>query len=182
MKDGRTHLAYKAEHAVDLEAGAILSVTLQGADQGDTTTIFETLDAAEALAQELGTEIQEVVADKGYHSDEVFVGLSERAQRSYVSEPDRGRRRWKGKKEEQKQVYGNCRRIRGSRGRRLHKLRAELAERGFAHMYDTGSMRRLHLRGRDNILKRLLVHAAGFNLSLIMRGRVGAGTPRQLWD
>jgi transposase len=179
MKDGRTHLAYKAEHAVDLDTGALLAVTLQGADQGDTTTIFETLEEAEASAHELGTEIQEVVTDKGYHSDDVVVGLGDRGMRSYVSEPDRGRRRWKGKREEQKQVYGNRRRIRGERGRRLHKLRAELGERGFAHLYETGGMRRLHLRGRDNSLKRLLVHAAGFNLSLVMRALIGAGTPRQ---
>jgi transposase len=179
MKDGRTHLAYKAEHAVDLDTGALLAVTLQGADQGDTTTIFETLEAAEASAQELGTEVKEVVTDKGYHSDDVVVELHERGIRSYVSEPDRGRRCWKGKREAQKQVYGNRRRISGERGRRLQKLRAELGERGFAHMFETGAMRRLHLRGRDNGLKRLVVHAAGFNLSLIMRALMGAGTPRQ---
>ena len=179
MKDGRTHLAYKAEHAVDLDTGALLAVTLQGADQGDTTTLFETLEEAEAAAVELGTEIKEVVADKGYHSDDVAVGLHDLGIRSYVSEPDRGRRRWEGKREEQMQVYGNRRRIRGARGRRLQKLRAELGERSFAHTYETGGLRRLHLRGRKNNLKRLLVHAAGFNLSLIMRALVGAGTPRQ---
>ena len=130
---------------VDLDTGALLAVTLQGADQGDTTTIFETLEEAEASAHELGTEIQEVVTDKGYHSDDVVVGLGDRGMRSYVSEPDRGRRRWEGKREEQRQVYGNRRRIHGERGRRLQKLRAELGERGFAHMYETGGMRRLHL-------------------------------------
>ncbi len=179
MKDGRTHLAYKAEHAVDLDTGAFLAVTLQGADEGDTTTVFETLEEAEARAVEIGTEIKEVVADKGYHSDDVLVGLSEWGVRSYVSEPNRGRRRWQGKREEQQQVYANRRRTRGGRGHRLQKLRAELGEREFAHMYETGGMRRLHSRGRDNNLKRLVVHAAGFNLSLLMRALTGAGTPRQ---
>ena len=181
MKDGRTHLAHKAEHAVDLDTGALMAVTLQPADDGDTTTIFETLEEAQAAAEEVGTEpIREVVADKGYHSNEVMVRLhQQQAVRSYVSEPDRGRRRWKGKREEQKQVYANRRRIRGDRGKRLQKKRAELVERSFAHTYETGAMRRLFLRGRENILKRLLVHDAGFNLSLLMRASLGVGTPRQ---
>jgi len=180
MKDGRTHLAYKAEHAVDLESGALMAVTLQGADQGDTTTIFETLEEVEAVAVAIGmNEAKEVVTDKGYHSDDVCVGLNDLGVRSYVSEPNRGRRRWKGKRTEQQRVYANRRRTRGARGKRLQKLRAELGERGFAHLYETGAMRRLHLRGRENSLKRLVVHAAGFNLSLLMRVLMGAGTPRQ---
>jgi transposase len=181
MKDGRTHLAYKAEHAVDLESGAVVAVTLQGADEGDTTSIFETLEEAEAVAVEIGTdEVKEVVTDKGYHSDAVCVGLADRGVRSYVSEPDRGRRRWKGKETEQQRVYANRRRTRGKRGKRLQKKRAELAERGFAHMYETGGMRRLHSRGRENNLKRLLIHAAAFDLSLVMRALMGGGTPRQV--
>jgi len=180
MKDGRTHLAYKAEHAVDLDTGALLAVTLRGADEGDTTTIFETIDEADALALELELDVlSEVVADKGYHSDGVMVGLETRGIRSYVSEPDRGRRRWKGKQGVRDLVYGNRRRIRAERGRRLHRKRAEIAERGFAHMYETGGMRRLHARGCGNNLKRILVHGAGFNLSLAMRALVGGGTPRQ---
>jgi transposase len=181
MKDGRTHLAHKAEHAVDLTSGALLAVTLQAADVGDTTTIFETLDAAEAAVRTLGEEgIKEVVLDKGYHSNEVLVELNERGQRSYASEPDRGRRRWEGKRAEQKQVYANRRRLRGERNKRLQKKRTELGERSFAHLYETGGMRRLYLRGRDNILKRLLVHGAGFNLGLVMRASLGVGKPRQL--
>ena len=181
MKDGRTHLAYKAEHAVDLESGAVVAVTLQGADEGDTTSIFETLEEAEAAAVEIGTdEVKEVVTDKGYHSDAVCVGLADWGVRSYVSEPDRGRRRWKGKETEQQRVYANRRRTRGKRGKRLQKKRAELAERGFAHMYETGGMRRLHSRGRENNLKRLLIHAAAFDLSLVMRALMGGGTPRQV--
>ena len=180
MKDGRTHLAYKAEHAVDLESGALMAVTLQGADEGDTTTLFETLEEAEAAAVELELDgVQEVVTDKGYHSDDVCVGLRGWGVRSYVSEPDRGPRRWQGKSDEQQQVYANRRRTRGARGKRLQKLRAELNERSFAHLYETGGMRRLHLRGRKNILQRLVIHAAGFNLGLFMRKLTGGGTPRQ---
>ena len=181
MKDGRTHLAHKAEHAVDLSSGALMAVTLQPADRGDTTSIFETLNEAQAMGTRVGTgPVKATVLDKGYHSSDVLVGLYERAVRGYASEPDRGRRRWQGKREEQKQVYANRRRIRGAAGRRLQHKRAELAERSFAHMYETGGMRRVHLRGRSNILKRLLVHGAGFNLSLVMRGLMGAGTPRQV--
>jgi transposase len=99
--------------------------------------------------------------------------------RSYIPEPDRGRRKWDGKAVEQKRTYENRRRVRGDRGRQLQKTRSELTERSFAHLYETGGMRRLHLRGRDNILKRLLVHAAAFNISLILRKQLGMGKPRQ---
>ena len=170
MKDGRTHLAYKAEHAVDLSSGAVVAVTLQPADAGDPTTLFETLRAAQAGVEGVGSgKIKELVADKGYHSNGVLVRLKEEDVRSYVSEPERGRRRWKGKRVAQKAVYGNRRRLRGERSKRLQCKRGELNERSFAHMYETGGMRRLHLRGRRNILKRLLVHGAGFDLSLLMR-------------
>ena len=181
MKDGRTHLAYKAEHAVDLSSGAVMAVTLQPADAGDPTTLFETLRAAQAGVEGVGSgKIKELVADKGYHSNGVLVRLKEEDVRSYVSEPERGRRRWKGKRVAQKAVYGNRRRLRGERSKRLQCKRGELNERSFAHMYETGGMRRLHLRGRRNILKRLLVHGAGFDLSLLMRMCFGAGKPRQL--
>jgi len=182
MKDGRTHLAHKAEHAVDLSTGALLSVTLQAADQGDTTTIFETLDSAELTVRQIGQAgLREVVADKGYHSAAVLVGLRDQDIRSYVCEPDRGRRRWTDKADgQQQQVYGNRRRLRGRRNAGLQRKRQELAERSFAHMYGTGAMRRLHLRGRTNILKRLVVHGAGFNLGLYMRSLIGVGKPRQL--
>jgi transposase len=180
MKDGRTHLAHKAEHAVDLESGALLAVTVQPADRGDTSSLFETLDEAEVMGLRADLPpMKAAVLDKGYHSTDVLVRLQERNVRGYASEPDRGRRRWQGKREEQKQVYANRKRNRGPAGRRLHQKRTELTERSFAHMYDTGGMRRLHLRGRTNILKRVLVHGAGFNLSVLMRALVGAGTPRQ---
>ena len=187
MKDGRTHLAHKAEHAVDLETGAIVGVTVQGADQGDTTTIAETLTAAaedlEAVAtvtDDHTTVVEEVVADKGYHSNQVLVDLAALDLRAYIAEPDRGRRTWKKKPDAREAVYANRRRIRGTRGRTLQRHRSEHLERPNAHLYDTGGMRRTHLRGHTNILKRLLVHIGGFNLGLLMRTFIGVGTPRGL--
>jgi transposase len=189
MKDGRTHLAHKAEHAVDLDSGAIVAVTVQDASIGDTGTIMDTLAEAEgqlvklqrkAALESLVEGMQEVVADKGYHSDDVILGLEEVGLRSYVSEPDRGRRRWRDHDAAQQAVYANRRRARGKRGERLQRLRGERVERSFAHMYETGRMRRTHLRGHCNILKRLLLHAGGFNLGRLLRHAVGFGTPRGL--
>jgi transposase len=155
MKDGRTHLAHKAEHAVDLETGAVVGVTVQDADKGDTHTGIETLiEAAEQIEA---------------------VGV-----RSYISEPDRGRRNWKDNPEARDAVYRNRRRIRGVRGKRLMRQRGERLERPFAHMYETGAMRRVHLRGHHNILKRVLLHAGALNLGLLMRTLFGVGTPRGL--
>jgi transposase len=186
MKDGRTHLAHKAEHAVDLETGAIIAVTVQGADQGDTTTIVETAIAAAEQVEEAQADVEEpqpleeVIGDKGYHSNLTMVDLEAVGIRSYIAEPDRGRRDWSEEPEAQGPVYRNRRRIRGRRGRRLMRSRGERIERSFAHLYDTGGMRRTHLRGHPNILKRLLIHAGGFNLGLIMRQMIGRGTPRGL--
>src|SRR5882724_10128674 len=186
MKDGRTHLAHKAEHAVDLETGALVAVTLQGADQGDTTTIVETATAAAEQVEDAQADVpephplEEIIADKGYHSNETMVDLAAVGIRSYVAEPDRGRRDWSEQPEAQAPVYRNRRRTRGVRGRRLMRRRGERIERSFAHLYDTGGMRRTHLRGHENILKRLLIHAGGFNLGLLIRSMVGVGTPRGL--
>ena len=186
MKDGRTHLAHKAEHAVDLETGAIVAVTLQGADEGDTTTIVETATAAADQIEDAQADVEEpqaleeIIADKGYHSNQTMVDLDAVGLRSYIAEPDRGRRDWSEHPEAQAPVYGNRRRIRGPRGRRLMRRRGETIERSFAHVYDTGGMRRTHLRGHPNILKRLLIHAGGFNLGLVMRQVFGVGTPRGL--
>ena len=186
MKDGRTHLAHKAEHAVDLETGAIVAVTLQGADHGDTTTIVETAMAAAEQVEHAQADVtvpqplEEIVADKGYHSNQTMVDFDAAGIRSYISEPDRGRRNWSKAPEAQAPVYGNRRRIRGRRGRRLMRQRGERIERSFAHLYDTGGMRRTHLRGHENILKRLLIHAGGFNLGLLLRAILGVGTPRGL--
>src|SRR5664279_5970706 len=172
-----------AEHAVDLTSGALLALTLQPADAGDTTTIRKTLEEAQAVARELNEAgVEEVVADKGYHSGAVLTELHEQELRSYIPEPERGRRKWQGegKAEEQQRTYENRRRVRGDRNKRLQKLRSELTERTFAHLYETGGMRRVHLQGRKNILKRLLVHGAAFNLSLILRKIIGVGKPRRL--
>jgi transposase len=192
MKDGRTHLAHKAEHAVDLETGAVLAVTLQPATAGDTNTLHETLTQCGEHIREVAADTDhkverlnpegpaELVLDKGYHSNDVLIILKEVAVRSYCSEPDRGRRNWIGKEEEKSAVYQNRRRIRGERGKRLLRQRGERVERSFAHMYETGAMRRTHLRRHDNIIKRLLIHAGAFNLGLVMRKISGCGTPRGL--
>jgi transposase len=189
MKDGRTHLAHKAEHAVDIDSGAIVAVTVQDASIGDTGTIMETLAEAEGQLVKLQHKaefaarvdgMREVVADKGYHSDDVVLGLAEVGLRGYVSEPDRGRRRWRGQDAARRAVYANRRRARGERGQRLQRMRGERVERSFAHLYETGRMRRTHLRGHSNILKRLLIHAGAFNLGRLLRHLVGIGTPRSL--
>ena len=124
--------------------------------------------------------VQEVVGDKGYHSNQVMVDLEAIGIRSYISEPDRGRRNWQEHPEARGPVYRNRRRIRGARGKRLLRLRGERLERPFAHLYETGRMRRVHLRGHENILKRVLLQAGAFNLGLLMRQLVGVGTPRSL--
>jgi transposase len=187
MKDGRTHLAHKAEHAIDLETGAIVGVTVQGADQGDTTTIQQTLpEAAEQLeavatvTDDAVAVIEEVVADKGYHSRTTVHDLKTLEIRTYISEPDRGPQSWIDQEAERDAVYANRRRIRGNRGKRLLRKRGELLERPCAHLYETGGLRRAHVRGHENVLKRLLVHAGGFNLGLWMRTLFGIGTPRSL--
>jgi len=191
MKDGRTHLAHKVEHAVDMETGAVLAVTLQDANAGDTTTIEKTLIAAAEQIEELAAApetaniisdqpLAEVVTDKGYHSNAKLVDLQQLGIRTYISEPKRGRRNWTDKKIERDAVYANRRRIRGRRGKDLLRQRGVMLERSFAHCYETGAMRRVHLRGHENILKRLLVHVAGFNLSLVLRLLAGKGTPRGL--
>ena len=189
MKDGRTHLAHKAEHSVDLETGAIVGVTLQPANRGDCDSMDETLDVTVEALAEVGSDeesgehlsehmLAETVTDKGYHSNRTMKEQRELGIRTYCSEPNRGRRKWKGRLAERDAVEANRRRIRGERGKRLLRKRGELLERPFAHCYDTGGMRRTHLRGHPNILKRLLIHTAGFNLGLVMRKLLGAGKPR----
>jgi transposase len=192
MKDGRTHLAHKAEHAVDLETGAVVAVSLHPATAGDTQTVASTLcDAGENICRTAtatpasvvsAVGPAEVVLDKGYHSNDVLLTLQQWEVRAYCSEPQRGRRNWKDKAAEREAVYRNRRRIGGARGKRLLRQRGEKVERSFAHLYGSGAMRRTHLRRHPNILKRLLIHAAAFNLGLIMRGITGSGTPRQMRD
>jgi len=197
MKDGSTHLAHKAEHAVDMDSGAVVAVTLQAADLGDTTTVHETLaEAGMAVAELVGREaelhpeeepkvnvdgIEELVADKGYHSGAVVVWVEENEVASYIpARKQAGKRNWDGKQAEQQAVEANHGRVTGDYGKQLLRRRGEFIERSFAHCYETGGMRRCTLRGRDNILKRLLIHVGAFNLSLILRKRLGAGTPREL--
>jgi transposase len=194
MKDGRTHLAHKVEHAVDMETGAVVAVTVQAANAGDTQTVHETLaevaEQIEVIAEAVNEATQaqmvepegpvEVVTDKGYHSRDVVRQLGEAGIRTYISEPDRGAQRWAGQQPEQYAVYGNRRRVQGERGQRLQRKRGERLERVNAHLYETGRMRRVHLRGRENILKRLMIHVCGLNLGLVMRTVYGVGTPRGL--
>ena len=170
-----------------------MAVTVQGADEGDTETIEDTLEQAaqnlEQVAKEPDAErnladkpLAEAVADKGYHSTGRLRDLANERVRTYISEPQRGRRKWKGNRDAQQAVYANRRRIRAERGKRLLRKRGELLERSFAHLYETGGMRRTHLRGHENILKRLFVHAGAFDLGLLLRHRAGAGTPRGLHE
>ena len=179
----RDFLEYDPEEAVDLETGAVVAVTVQGAEAGDTKTMDKTLRMAreEVSAVQPGAEVREVVADKGYHSTKIALELKQQGFRKYVSEPERkGRRRWKGRVDAQRAVYGNQRRIRGVRGRRLQRQRSERVERPFAHRRETGGLRRIFVRGHPNMRKRLLVHVCGFNLGLLMRQLTGFGTPRSL--
>ena len=195
LKDGRTALAYKAEHAVDMDSGAIVAVTTHGGAVGDTRSVGETLPAAgEAVAEQIAEPtadgkfkvnakgVEELVADKGYHSGEVLVSARQSEVRSYIAEPDRGRRKWADKQEEQAAVYANRQRIGGPRGKQLLRRRGELVERTFAHAYETGALRRLYVRGKQNVQKRLLLQAAACNLALLLRKMMGAGTPRALQD
>src|SRR5947199_725342 len=194
MKDGRTALAYKAEHAVDMDTGAIVTVTAHGGAVGDTSSVGETLPAAgEAVAEEIPEPtadgkykvneegVEELVADKGYHSGDALVSAREFEVRSYIAEPDRGRQKWAGKREQQAAVYANRQRIGGNRGKQLLRRRGELLERTFAHA-ETGALRRLYVRGKENVQKKLLVQAAACNLALLLRKMMGAGTPRALHD
>jgi transposase len=162
---------------------------VHGGVAGDTSTIEKTLDAADEnlkKAREAGDKsktresAEEAVGDKGYHSKRVLVDLALAGRRSYISEPMRGRQDWEDEALERDAVYANRRRKRGARGQRLMRRRGETLERSFAHVLETGRMRRTHLRFRYNIAKRMLIHVAGFNLGLLMRKRFGIGTPRGL--
>jgi transposase len=195
LKDGRTALAYKAEQAVEMESGAIVAVTTHGGATGDTESIRETLpQAAEAVAEQIAETtadekyavhfagVEEVAADKGYHSNEVVRNLAELGLRTSIAEPERGSRQWDGRRAEQAAVYANRRRIRGARGKRLQAGRGERVERNFAHQFDTGGLDRLYVRGLHNVHKKLLIQAAACNLALLMRTSYGAGKPRATHD
>src|SRR5450631_2983766 len=195
LKDGRTALAYKAENAVDMETGAIVAVTTHSGAAADTATVHETvIEAGIAVAGLIAEKtpqgkyevhpegVKEVVADKGYHSNDVMVGLAELEVRSYVAEPDRGSRNWDGKEAEKEAVYGNRRRVQGERGKRLQRQRGERIERNFAHQFDTGGLDRLYVRGLENVHKKFLIQAAACNLALLMRSTYGSGKPRAAHD
>jgi transposase len=195
LKDGRTALAYKAENAVDMETGTIVAVTTHGGAVADTATVEETVIeagvAVAALVAETTPEgsyavhpggVEEVVADKGYHSNDVAVVLSDLEVRTYIAEPERGVRNWDGKAAEKEAVYANRRRVRGERGKRLQRGRGEKIERNFAHQFDTGGMDRLWVRGLENVHKKLLIQAAACNLALLMRSIYGVGKPKAAHD
>lgn len=187
LKDGRTHLAYKAEHVVDLKTEAILAAEIYGADEADTATLVPSLRQAQANVEstESGRTIEKAAADKGYHAADTLVACQEfdlLGVKTYIPEP-RGRRRWTDKTEEQKAaVLGNRARTQRTYGKQLQRLRSELVERSFAHVCDTGGGRRSWLRGLENVRKRHLLAAAAHNLGLILRKLLGAGKPRAYHD
>jgi transposase len=187
MKDGTTHLAYKAEHTVDLNSELILSAEIYHADAGDTHTLEDSVWTAQVNLQEAGiaVQIEDVVGDKGYHSAETAETFAEDTPfRTYIAEPKRpaGQTRiWTDKPTTQKDaVYANRRRIRGERGKRLQRLRSERVERTFAHVCETGGARRTWLQGKEKVHKRYLIAAMAHNMGRLMRELFGMGTPRGL--
>lgn len=184
MKDGTTHLAYKPEHAVDLDTGAIVAAEIHAADRGDPATLSDTLSAAETSLTALGVQPTpedpaELVADKGYHSRGGLKALDASPWKTRIAEKKvPGVLRWHGDDAARRAVYNNRVRLLSGVARAAFKLRAELCERSFALVLDRGGMRRTWLRGRENVHKRYLLHVAGYNLGLLMRLMIGFGTPR----
>lgn len=190
MKDGTTHLAHKAEHVVDLINGVIVAAEIHPADSGDTATLPQTLARAEAAVKRANPEvdIQEVVADRGYHSGQVLADLHRQGYNSCIPERrQKSRRNWKrlsrevGEQEarcRQRAFYLNRRRTKSAIGKRLLRSRGQTVERSFAHVCETGGMRRVHLRGRINLSKRYQTHVAAANLGIVLRHLIGLGTPR----
>jgi len=200
MKDGTTRLSHKAEHVVDMEAGAIVHAEILDAATGDASSIVDSIDKADTRLSTIrddddddappassgdkprGTkQIKEACGDKGYHKAATIRELERRGVRTYIPErKQRGKRRFtdKGGWCTARAVYKNRARVNRAKGKALQRKRGELIERSFAHVLETGGHRRARLRGRDNITKRYLVHVAGFNLSLVLRKLLGFGTPR----
>ncbi len=177
-QDGATDRAPQAEHAVDLDSGALVGLTVQAADLGDPATLGPTLAAVEEAQ---GGKPQTVVADQGYNSGATVLALEESGQEPVIPEPQRKPRQGEpGQEAERAAVEANRERVAGKRGRKLGRQRCEKVERSTAHMYGTGGLRRVHLRGHNNILQRLLLHACGYNLGVLMRSLTGIGTPRSL--
>ena len=186
MKDGTTHLAYKPEHAVDLDTAVIVAAPIHAADEGDTTTLKPTLDEAKKNLSAMGLaptpeDPCDLVTDKGYHSRAVLKDLDDGPWKTRIAEPraSKGYLRWQGDEEARAAVYGNRNRLRSGVGKQAMSKRGEIVERSFAHVLERGGMRRTWLRGRQNVHKRYLVHTAGYNLGLLMRALFGAGTPRE---
>ena len=186
MKDGTTHLAYKPEHAVDLDTGVIVAAPIHPADEGDTTTLPGTLDAAAGNLAEVGLaptreEPCVVVGDKGYHSRAGLKELDGGVWKTRIAEPKpaNGYLRWHGDEAARHAVYANRARLKSGVGRDAMRRRGEMVERSFAHVLDRGGMRRTWLRGRENVHKRYLIHVAGFNLGILMRALFGKGTPKE---
>jgi transposase len=184
MKDGTTHLAYKAEHVVDLGSNLVLAAEVYHADQTDSSTLRSSVLSAQINLARAGseTDIEEVAADKGYHKVETLAGCADEGLRTYIPEPRRTKERvWADKPAGWEEAYrGNRRRVRGARSKRLQKQRSEYVERTFAHVCETGGARRSWLRGLLNVSKRYLMQVAGHNLGILMRKLFGVGTPRGL--
>lgn len=183
-KDGRTHLAYKPEHAVDVDTGAIVAATVNAADLSDHETSVATLVQVVENFESLNVPSTDftVIADKGYHSEAVIAGCVTAEIRTCIAEPQiRGRRRWKDKLPEARTAFmRNRRRARSEHGKRLMRKRGETVERSFAHVLETGGLRRTYLRGLENNEKRYLAQVSAFNLGIVMRKLCGFGTPRGL--
>ena len=181
MKDGTTHLAYKAEHAVDLESEAIVAATVTSADRGDSQSGVETLIIAQAnLVQcEKQTAVEELVADKGYHDTRLLAQCTRWQVRTYIPERKQKVRRWTDKAPELEAAFrANRRRVRGEKGKRLNRWRSERCERSFAHVCETGGGRRSWLRGLVNVSKAHVLRCAAFNLGLLLRKLYGLAKPR----
>jgi hypothetical protein len=189
MKDGRTRLAHKPEHAVDLDTGAIVGAKVHHADRGDTKTLPDTLEETktqlESIEKTPTSKAQcDLVGDKGYHSRGVLKDLDGGPWKTRIAErKPKGLSWWKGDKAARRAVYNNRTRLSSGVGKQASRLRTELVERSFEHTLDRGGgMRRTSLRGKENVEKRYLIQAAGFNLGLLMRSRYGNGTPRgKIW-
>ncbi len=189
MKEGTTHLAFKPEHAVDLDTGVVVAAPIHPADEGDTTTLSATLEVAERNLGAVGLaptkdEPCALATDKGYHSREQLKALDDGVWKTRIAEPEpaNGYLRWHGDEAARKAVYANRTRLKSGIGRETMRRRGEMVERSFAHILDRGGMRRARLRGRENVHKRYLIYVAGFNLGVLMRALHGQGTPKEAAD
>jgi transposase len=184
MKDGRTHLAYKAEHAVDLDTDLVIAASIYRADHSDYDSAAVTLDEANEhlAAVDEDLSIREAVLDKGYHKTDTLVDCEQRGIRTYIPERKAsGRRKWKDKPAAQEHAFrANRRRVRGPRNAALQRRRSEYVERTFAHSCESGGGRRTHIQGVYDVGKRWLGQLSARNLGLIIRSITGVGTPRAL--